>query len=47
MKWLVYPESDIACSLSAKRRAANAYLDVLENAIVFVVNLCLVVIILP
>ena len=46
MKWLVYPESAIAGSLSTKRRAANVYLDVLENAIVFVANLCLVVIIL-
>ena len=46
MKWLVYPEPAIACSLSAKRRAANVYLDVLENTIVFVAKLCLVVIIL-
>ena len=47
IKWLVNPESAITCSLSAKRRAANVYLNVvLENAIVFVANLCLVVIIL-
>ena len=47
MKWLVYPESAIACSLFASRRAVNVYLDiVLENAIVFVAHLCLVVVIL-
>ena len=46
MKWLVHPELAIACPLFASRRAANAYLDVvLENAIVFVDNLCLVVLI--
>ena len=47
MKWLVNPESAIACSLFASRQAANEYLDiVLENVIVFVDNLCLVAIIL-
>ena len=47
MKWLVHPESAIACSLCASTLAANAYLDVvLEKAIVFVDNLCLVVLIL-
>ena len=43
----MHPESDIACSLFASRRAVNVYLDiVLENAIVFVAHLCLVVVIL-
>ena len=47
MKWLSHPELAISCLLFASSQAANTYLDVvLENVIVFVANLCLVVIIL-
>ena len=41
-KWLVYPESAMACLLCAIAFAASAYLDLfLFNAIVFVANLWL------